>query len=233
MSVKNIAIFGYNPMSFELIKCLDLKQHEVIIVDQHQDSLIAATDLGFTVIATDYRNDDNLQEVGIGRHIDVLFCFFEEDSSNLFLTISARAMDKKLEIISIVDDPESADKLIVAGANKIIDPYQICGRKIYQLIKNPDIADVLDHTIFGRHDLNTAEILIPPDSPLEKTYASQLQLNSRYNLILIAIVDKELGKELHFTIGEQDHKLDAGDILIVLGPSRQIKAFKKEVEKQA
>ncbi len=233
MSVKNIAIFGYNPMSFELIKCLDLKQHEVIIVDQHQDSLITATDLGFTVIATDYRNDDNLQEVGIGRHIDVLFCFFEEDSSNLFLTISARAMDKKLEIISIVDDPESADKLIVAGANKIIDPYQICGRKIYQLIKNPDIADVLDHTIFGRHDLNTAEILIPPDSPLEKTYASQLQLNSRYNLILIAIVDKELGKELHFTIGEQDHKLDAGDILIVLGPSRQIKAFKKEVEKQA
>ncbi len=232
MRVKNIAVFGYNPMSFELIKCLDLEQHEVVIVDQGHENLITAADLGFTVIETDYRNDDNLEEVGIGRHIDVLFCFFEEDSNNLFLTISARAMDKKLEIISIVDDPESADKLLVAGANKIIDPYQICGRKIYQLIKNPDIADVLDHTIFGRHDLNTAEIEIPPDSPLENTNASQLQLNSRYNLILIAIVDKELGKELHFTIGEQDHKLDAGDILIVLGPSRQIRAFKKEVELQ-
>jgi voltage-gated potassium channel len=233
MRVKNIAVFGYNPMSFELIKCLDLKQHEVVIVDQDRDDLVSAADLGFTVIETDYRNDDNLEEVGIGRHIDVLFCFFEQDSNNLFLTISARAMDKKLEIISIVDDPESAEKLLVAGANKIIDPYQICGRKIYQLIKNPDIADVLDHTIFGRHDLNTAEIQIPPESPLENTYASQLHLNARYNLILIAIVDKELGKELHFTIGEQDHKLDAGDILIVLGPSRQLRAFKKEVEKQA
>jgi len=188
MRVKNIAVFGYNPMSFELIKCLDLKQHEVVIVDQDRDDLVSAADLGFTVIETDYRNDDNLEEVGIGRHIDVLFCFFEQDSNNLFLTISARAMDKKLEIISIVDDPESAEKLLVAGANKIIDPYQICGRKIYQLIKNPDIADVLDHTIFGRHDLNTAEIQIPPESPLENTYASQLHLNARYNLILIAIV---------------------------------------------
>jgi voltage-gated potassium channel len=59
----------------------------------------------------------------------------------------------------------------------------------------------------------------------------QLQIKDRNNLILIAIVDKELGKELHFIIGERDHKLDAGDILVVLGPSREIRAFKKEAER--
>ena len=231
MSVKQIAVFGYNSMSFELIKYLDLKQHEVVVIDQDESSMASATDSGFTVFATDYRIDANLEQVGIGHHINVLFCFFPEDSENIFLTISARALDKNLEIISIVDNPDSAEKLRVAGANKIIDPYQISARKIHQLVKNPDIANVLDHTIFGRHDLNMAEIHVYPGSPLENTMASQLHLDDLNNLILIAIVDKELRKELHFTSGEKDHKLDAGDFLVVLGPSRDIRAFKKEAER--
>lgn len=218
-------------MSFELIKYLDLKQHEVVVIDQDESSMASATDSGFTVFATDYRIDANLEQVGIGHHINVLFCFFPEDSENIFLTISARALDKNLEIISIVDNPDSAEKLRVAGANKIIDPYQISARKIHQLVKNPDIANVLDHTIFGRHDLNMAEIHVYPGSPLENTMASQLHLDDLNNLILIAIVDKELRKELHFTSGEKDHKLDAGDFLVVLGPSRDIRAFKKEAER--
>jgi len=56
-----------------------------------------------------------------------------------------------------------------------------------------------------------------------------LSLNEQFNLVLIGIVDKELGDKLHFAIGEKDHKLDAGDILVVLGPSREINAFKQEV----
>ena len=231
MSVKQIAVFGYNSMSFELIKCLDLKQHEIVVVDQDESSLVSAAEMGFTVIATECHIDANLEQVGIGHHINVLFCFFPEDSENIFLTLSARALDKNLEIISIVENPESAEKLLVAGANKIIDPYQMSGRKIYQLVKNPDIANVLDHTIFGRHDLNMAEIQVFSGSFLENTMVRQLQIKDRNNLILIAIVDKELGKELHFTIGERDHKLDAGDILVVLGPSREIRAFKKEAER--
>ena len=218
-------------MSFELIKCLDLKQHEIVVVDQDENSLVSAAEMGFTVIATECHIDANLEQVGIGHHINVLFCFFPEDSENIFLTLSARALDKNLEIISIVENPESAEKLLVAGANKIIDPYQMSGRKIYQLVKNPDIANVLDHTIFGRHDLNMAEIQVLSGSFLENTMVRQLQIKDRNNLILIAIVDKELGKELHFTIGERDHKLDAGDILVVLGPSREIRAFKKEAER--
>jgi voltage-gated potassium channel len=231
MSVKQIAVFGYNSMSFELIKCLDLKQHEIVVVDQDESSLVSAAEMGFTVIATECHIDANLEQVGIGHHINVLFCFFPEDSENIFLTLSARALDKNLEIISIVENPESAEKLLVAGANKIIDPYQMSGRKIYQLVKNPDIANVLDHTIFGRHDLNMAEIQVLSGSFLENTMVRQLQIKDRNNLILIAIVDKELGKELHFIIGERDHKLDAGDILVVLGPSREIRAFKKEAER--
>jgi voltage-gated potassium channel len=128
-----------------------------------------------------------------------------------------------------VDKAQSAEKLIAAGANKIIDPYQICGQKIHELITKPDIANIIDHTVFGRHDLHVAEILIPENSYLENTFTSELTLNEKHNLVLLGVVDKELGDDLHFSIGEKDHKLDPGDIIVVMGPSREIKAFKKEV----
>ncbi|MEO1879436.1 MAG: hypothetical protein ABGX40_05605 [Methylococcales bacterium] len=47
--------------------------------------------------------------------------------------------------------------------------------------------------------------------------------------MLIGMVVKALGDALHFAIGQKDHKIDAGDILVVMGPSQEIKVFKKEV----
>ena len=38
-------------------------------------------------------------------------------------------MDKELNIVAIVDSSESAEKLLAAGANKIIDPCEIGGAK--------------------------------------------------------------------------------------------------------
>jgi voltage-gated potassium channel len=74
-----------------------------------------------------------------------------------------------------------------------------------------------------------AEILIPKNSYLDRTLISELHLNELYNLFLIGVVDKELGEKLYFSLGEQDHVLDTGDILVVLGSSRDIKNFKKEI----
>ena len=227
--MKKIAVFGYNRLSYEAISRLNKLTHDILIIETDPALATIAEDKGFKTASIDFRSDADLKSIGIGGDIKIVFCFLPEDSKNVFLTISARAIDENLSIIAIVENPQSAEKLIAAGANKIIDPYKICGRKFHDLIKKPDITNIMDHTVFGRHDLHIAEITIPPQSYLENSYTSELSLNKRHNLVLIGVVDKELGDELHFAIGEIDHKLDAGDIMVVLGPSREIKAFKKEV----
>jgi voltage-gated potassium channel len=227
--MKKIAVFGYNRLSFEAISRLNKKTHDILIIETDESLAAIAKDKGFQTSSIDFRSDQDLKSIGIGKNIDIIFCFLPEDSKNVFLTISARAIDKNVDIIAIVENPQSDEKLIAAGANKIIDPYQICGQKIHEIIKKPDITNIMDHTVFGRHDLHMAEITIPEHSYLENTYTSELTLNERHNLVLIGVVDKELDEQLHFSIGEKDHKLDPGDIIVVLGPSREIRAFKKEV----
>lgn len=228
--MKKIAVFGYNRLSFEAISRLDPEQHQVLVIDHEPGQTALAAENGFATATIDFRSDDDLKSIGIGSDIDILFCFFDDDFDNVFLTLSARALDKDLTIIAIVDSPESAGKLLAAGANKIIDPYEICARKIHDVLKRPHISDIFDHTVFGRHDLHLAEIVIPENSYLENSYVGKLELGTQYNLILIGIVNQQVGQQLHFVAEETDRRLSAGDILVILGPSREIRAFKKDVE---
>ncbi len=230
--MKHIAVFGYNRLSFEAISRLDKELFQITVIDQNPAKTALAAENGFETANIDFRSGDDLKLIGIGSHIDTLFCFFDADSENVFLTLSARALDKELNIIAIVDSPESAEKLLAAGANKIIDPYEICGRKIHDMLKRPDIHDIFDHTVFGRHDLHLAEVTIPENSYLENAHISQLQLSSQYNLLLIGIVNKQISAQLHFVVEEFDRRLSVGDILVILGPSREIRAFKKDVENE-
>jgi len=224
-----IAIFGYNSMSFELIAQLIEKQNQLIILDDDPIKIEQAEQKNLPAQLLDYRQDEDLITLGISSKVGTLFCFLEHDSENVFLTLSARALDKQLKIISIVNHPDSAEKLLAAGANKIIDPYEICSNKVYQLLTKPSITWVLDQAVFGRADLHMAEITIPNPSILDKTLTSQLNLNKKYNLFLVGVVDKELGDKLYFSLGEQDHMLDVGDILVILGANRDIRKFKKEI----
>ncbi|MFA5983749.1 MAG: NAD-binding protein [Methylococcaceae bacterium] len=224
-----IAVFGYSLMAFEAMRRLNPKQYQIVFVVKDNAQAMQAKEQGITAVSLDFRNDDELKAIGIGRNIDVLFCFFPKDSDNVFLTISARAIDKQLNIIAIVDDPDSAEKLLAAGANKIIDPYEICGTKTHQMLTKPEITQILDETVFGQHDLNIAQIEIPLGSWLENIQISQLTRESQHQLLVLGVVDKELGEELHFVIGEKEHYLNAGDVLVVMGPSNAITLFTEEI----
>lgn len=228
--MKRIAVFGYSIMSLEVIKQLNEEHYSYVFIVKNEAEALLVAEQGFDTKIIDFRNDEAIKSVGIGENIDILFCFYPKDSDNVFLTISARALDNELTIIAIVDDPESAEKLLAAGANKIIDPYEICGRKTHDMLAKPDITDVLDNTVFGRHDLHIAQIEIPKNSSLEQTKTSALLLAGTYNLILIGVVDKVSGDNLHFVMDEKEHTLNIGDVLVVLGPARDIKAFKEEIE---
>ena len=228
--MKRIAVFGYSIMSLEVMSRLNEDQYSLVFIGQDESEAAMVEEKGFASKIIDFRNDDELKLIGIGTDIDIIFCFYPKDSDNVFLTFSARAIDKALTIVAIVDDPESAEILLAAGANKIIDPYEICGRKTHDMLAKPDITNILDAAVFGRHDLHIAQIEIPEGSYLENTRSCDLKLGEKYNLILIGVVDRESGEALHFAVGEKECTLNAGDVLVVLGPSREIKSFKEEVE---
>jgi len=229
MNRTRVLIFGCNQISREVASQLADRGWELTLVSDNGECLEHAEKAGFEVSVIDYTNDDALRSLGIGSGIEVVFTLFEEDSKNVFLVISTKYIDPELRVISLCQSQDAAGKLRAAGANKVIDPYTISGRKIYSIIKQPLVTETIDDVVFGRQHLSVAEMEVGAGSFVEGKRLEELNLSRRYNLMLLGVVDRELGDEFIFSAGGVDHKLDTHDVLVVIGPEAEIERLDGEM----
>jgi voltage-gated potassium channel len=213
-----IALFGYYRSAVEVASYLRTGAYRVVIIDDDPGNLEKARKAGYETAELDFRNDSELAKLGLGETIDTIFCLFPDDAENVFLTLSARALAPGIRIFSIAHGRSSVPNLRAAGANKVIETEEISGLRIWDIITRPIVTAILDHTLFGQANLNVTELQIPTGSPFIGRLVSELELETRYNLILLGMVDRKL--EEHFVYSQRVHnaRLQAGDFLVVIGP---------------
>ncbi len=226
MEGKPIVIFGCGRQAMSVAERLRGRVQDLLVVTSDESDVSLAQSKGFSVVQIDYTDDEALRSIGIGRWVSTIFCMFPEEPQNVFLTISARALDPRLQIVSITESRAAGQKLLAAGATKVIDPYEITGKKIHELIRHPLVVETLEHTVLGQANLDLAEIEVERASPLAGRRLSELDVGRRFNLILLGVVDLELGKRLTFRTLGLDHRLDVGDMLVVIGPRDEIERFR-------
>lgn len=224
-----MALFGDYTLAMEVAGLLRARQTDLVYVNDDEDEAERARDKGIHTAAIDYTDDQALKGIGVGTDIETIFCLFLEDSKNVFLTISARAIDPEVTIVSITQSRESEHKLRAAGASKTVDPYRLSGKRIFDQITRPEVIDLLDEAVFGEQELDVAELHIPPDSFLDGVDLDSVSFEGRYNLVLLGVVDRELGPDLIFRTQGVSHKLDETDVLVVIGPRVEIEALRRDL----
>ena len=229
MKKKKVLLFGCNSLVNEVSGQLANREWDITIVSQDEDCVKSLDTKNIAFKDVDYTDDEQLKSLGIGNDVDIVFSFFEEDAKNVYLIISAKDIDPDVLIITLSQAPDSSDKLRAAGADKVIDPYEISGRKIFNMIKKPLISETIEHVVFGQSSINLAEIEIKADSFLDGLRLGEAQLSQNYNLILLGVVDRELGNEFIFRLSDIDHKLDPSDLLVVIGAADEIERLKTDI----
>ncbi|WP_456416647.1 potassium channel family protein [Thiolapillus sp.] len=222
---KKIVIVGGGAVGLEVARQLTERGERVRIVDDREVVVEKARAQGFLAERISFQNDEELKRIGIGGEVDVLFALLDDDASNVFLVISARAMAPELPIVSISGVHDTIERLHAAGATKVIDPYRISGYKIYERMHRPLIAETLEHTVFGKVNLDIAEIHVREGCFLHGKYLDELSLEERYNLIVLGVVDRELGDHLIFATDPRRHRMDDGDVLVLIGPEDAFRKF--------
>ncbi len=224
------ALFGCNALAIEVAWRLSMTKLAFVMLDRDASLVAQAREEGLAAEHLDYTDDEALRSIGIGGHVEGVFCMLREDSENVFLSISARAMAPDLRIVAVCRSPEAAGKLLAAGADKVVDPYEVSGARVHELIERPEVVELMEHTVFGLQDLNIAEVTIPIGSWLHGVRLSQLRKHMTQNVILLGVVDLERGKDMIFSARGIDHNLDYDDVLVVIGPHHDVAAFQAMVK---
>ncbi len=228
--MKKVIIFGYTKTGREIATLIrDDSEYDLEIIDENPLQVAEANEDGFFAHHSTLKDDDILHEIGIGKDVITLFCVSNDDSLNLFVTLSARSIDKNLKILTLVKRKEDEKKMLLAGANRTISPHGVGAIKAFRIIQKPKVTKVLEQFTRLSNKLSITEIEIPKGSILDGIYFRDMDCINDSNLIFLGILDKELGEEFIFFSKGVNHKIDSGDILVVLGSKKDIKAFEKRI----
>ena len=116
-----------------------------LVMDRSRDRVDRAMRSGMLAVLADSTNDDLLREAGILRARG-LIAALATDADNLFLILSAKALNPKLKVASRVAEEASEIKMRRAGADAVFMPYSMTGYRLAQSILRPHVFEFLDVT---------------------------------------------------------------------------------------
>jgi voltage-gated potassium channel len=222
-----IAIFGFDKFGEKISSTLK-KQNVLIVVFDKEEEKRAKEKL-FDVIYLNEINDEELSKIDA---IEYAICALDDEEKNLFLVLSLREMYSNLNIVAKVMYKENENKYKLAGANKILNPYEIITNRIMTILKKPLTLKVIEEIIFSDNKLSFSEVEIPENSFLEGKAIKDVykEIQNIYNILIIGIVDKEISENVIFITKGINHILNYKDVLVVVGDIEEIERFKNDLE---
>ena len=139
----HVIICGYGRIGQSL--AIDLKSggQDFVVLDRGESRLASAKAQGYLTLQGDATDEDVLQQAGILR-ARALTTVLPDDAANVFITLSARSLNKNLTIIARGEIPATERKLIQAGADRVVLPAHIGAERIAELLLFKAMAHLRD-----------------------------------------------------------------------------------------
>lgn len=228
-----VVVFGYSKSGKDLAKELKLLGYDVVILNIDEKAHVAAVGDRYESYHSDNIDDELLTAIGIGYSVDALFCMSKQNVENLFVTLSARHLSSKLKIIAIVTNQNDEKRMLLAGANRIINPYSIGASFVYKLLEKPELLNVIEEILLSKNGLMLSEVDVPKGSFLDKMRLVDVDVDDYCDIVLLGFLDKhEAHEEFIFYANGLHHTIDVGETLVVIGDEDGIEGFKKLIEQK-
>jgi voltage-gated potassium channel len=217
----HFVLCGYGRVGSTVATELVHAGNRVVVIDIEPASLERATADGHPVVQGDATADETLIRAGVARARG-LVATIDSDANNVYVVLSARTMNPELFIVGRANATGSDAKLLQAGADRVVSPYTMAGRRIAELAIRPRVTDYIDAALsHGDLRFSMEELEIGPGGPLDGKLVSDLQDDGVFTL---AIVHGERDYEPNPPL---DRKLEAGELLVVSGPTERLRALRE------
>ena len=219
----HVIICGYGRTGKEIANQLKKDKIPTLIIEIDQTRKNEAEELGFKSLMADATMDDTLLIAGI-KNCRSLVVTLPTDAANLYVVLSAKALNNACRLIARAGNEEAANKLKLAGANAVVSPYVAAGRTMAASALRPTAVDFMD--LLVGTDCEIEEFRLTDNLEKLKVFTSQaeevINISKLGGAHLLAT--KVSGK---LTSNPKDNlALTPGMILIYLGSQEQLQIIR-------
>jgi voltage-gated potassium channel len=202
---------AYGRVGRAVARELEAEGVPLVVIDQKDELEDLMRYDGVLHIIGDPTRSATLHQAGIER-ARALVCAVDSDADSVYITLTARSINPDIFIVARAGEPESADRLTRAGANRIVSPYVTSGRHMALLAVRPRMVDYVDVATVGDGTLRLEEVLIEEGSPLVGRPLGEAAAGG------LALLLRRAGGEA-VANPNPGERLAAGDLVVVLAES--------------
>ncbi|MCE2528062.1 MAG: potassium channel protein [Actinomycetia bacterium] len=215
----HIVLCGYGQMGRAIEEEL-LKDGEMVVVVDLKEPDNPPDSSRHLLLVGDATDDHTLLQAGLNS-ARTLIIALDSDIDNLFIALTARAINSDLFIVARANKSAAIPKLLKVGADRVVNPHQIGGARVAALVSHPEVAEFLDVVMQdGEFEVRLAETSITDRSVFAHRPLSDCAIRTITGANVLAV-----RRDGEFITNPSRHfELLPGDLLICLGTAEQLEA---------
>jgi len=191
-----------------------------VIIERVADRMQSAIDAGYLAVEADASSEQVLRRIGIERARGFIAAV-GTDAENVYAVLTARLLRPDLFIIGRAETADAQSKLLRAGADRVLSPYQIGGLQLAQTALRPAVVDFVQlATSSDNLDLNMEQVKIGTGSSLAGRTIIEANLRQRFGVVVVGI--QRADGTMQFNPAPET-AMAVGDFLVVLGQAKNLR----------
>ena len=223
----HIIVCGLGRNGREAVKELLEQERMFVVIEKDEDAIeqFVRENEEILVINGDATLEEVLERANI-HSAKGLISSLSSDAENVYITLTARGMNPALSIVARANYENVIPKLKRAGANRVIVPNLIGGKKMANVLTRPALVEFIDLISGqGHSSLSLEDLLCQGHSKLIGKSLSELNIRSKTGVLVLGYKRGYQGITLNPDVQE---KLSERDRLFIMGTEKQLDKFRKE-----
>ncbi|HEX5043737.1 MAG TPA: potassium channel protein [Candidatus Polarisedimenticolaceae bacterium] len=218
-------VCGYGRMGEAVVIELVRGGRPVVVIERSPEKLRRLISAGLPVVDGDATSEEVLRAAGTARR--GLVACLNDDAHNVYTVLTARSLNPGLFIVARAGEESAESRMLRAGADRVVNPYQLGGLRLAHMLAKPAVVDFLDVSLpaAGR-SLELEQVRLQQGSALVGSTLGESDLRRRWGVGVVAV---RRGEQF-FPNPDSDFRLEAEDELVVLGGRAGLESLELSVK---
>lgn len=218
---RHVVVAGFGRMGEVVCGELAAARVDFVILETSPQRFAVAEERSYHVLNANAADEEAMKAAGLEK-ARVFISLLPDDADNILAVITAREINPGLVIITRALDSANERKMVRAGADRVVSPYELSSHRIVRMVEKPNVVEFFDGLLSSqKYKLSLEELRVGEGSEFKGRTIREAGFRERFNAIIVAV--RREG-EMIFNPGP-DLDIRSGDILILIAEPESLRGL--------